>query len=145
MGGRWWDLERGGWVRGYGERAGLGGGGCCGRGGGLVHQSDGDLEDVVADREVGEAFPGALGAGFDVLADLEEGFAVVVEARHAGVVVKHGEVSGWGGLGWVWRRELWEGLCTVYAANSAGTVALIPGVVQQRVGCCLEWKSRARW
>lgn len=54
-----------------------------------LHQSDGYFEDVVADGKVGEAVPGALGAGFGVLAGLEEGFAAVVEAGHDAAVRGH--------------------------------------------------------
>lgn len=49
---------------------------------GVVHQTDGYFEDVVAEDKVGEAVPGALGAFFDALAGVEEGFAAVVEAGH---------------------------------------------------------------
>lgn len=64
---------------------------------GVVHQTDGYFEDVVAEDKVGEAIPSALGAFFDALAGVEEGFPAVVEARHTGVVMdSQGEVWGEG-------------------------------------------------
>lgn len=57
---------------------------------GYLHQTDSDLEDVIADGEVGEVFPCVAGAAVDIFAGVHEGFASVVETRHCSSIDEGG-------------------------------------------------------